>query len=89
MQGGQEIESQIRGPKGAPMALLEIEPLVSVTPFRQTELVFNKYVEHMVLKEVMVQGETTGATSVTASAEKRHRKEHGKPARVRHAAEKK
>ena len=80
---------EIRGQKGAPAALFEIEPLRSVTPFKQTELVFNKYAEHMVLKEVMVAGETEGASTVTTNAEKRHRKEHGKPIRVRHPAKKK
>jgi len=80
---------EIRGQKGAPAALFETEPLVTVTPFKQTELVFNKYAEHMVLKDVMVAGETTGATTVTANTEKRHRKEHGKPTRVRHPAKKK
>ncbi len=80
---------EIRGPKGAPAAMFEVEPLVSTTPFKQTELVFNKYAEHMVLKDVMVVGETTGATTVTTNTEKRHRKEHGKPTRVRHPAKKK
>ncbi len=80
-----EIQSQ----KGALAAMFAIEPLESVTPFKQTELVFNKYGNHMVLKEVMVVGETTGATTVTSMTEKRHRKEHGKPTRVRHPAKKK
>ncbi len=80
---------EIRGQKGSPAAVFEIEPLISVAPFKQTELVFNKYAEHMVLKEMMLQGETTGATTVTTNMEKRHRKDHGKPARVRHAAKKK
>ena len=79
---------EIRGQKGTPGALFEVEPLVSVTPFKLTELVFNKYAEHMVLKEAMVSGETNGVTTVTTNAEKRHRKDHGKPTRVRRSAKK-
>jgi hypothetical protein len=78
---------EVRGAaKGAPAAMFEVEPLVSVTPFKQTELVFNKYAEHMVLKDVMVAGTTIGDTTVTAHTEKRHRKEHGTPTKVRRPA---
>ena len=78
---------EVRGTaKGAPAAMFEVEPLVSVTPFKQTELVFNKYAEHMVLKDVMVAGTTIGDITVTANTEKRHRKDHGAPTKVRRPA---
>ena len=78
---------EIRGEaKGAPSAFFEVEPLVTVARFKQTELVFNKYAEHMVLKDIMVAGTTIGDTTVTAHTEKRHRKEHGAPTKVRRPA---
>ncbi len=80
---------EIRGQRGSPNALIEVEPLVSVTPYRQTELVFNKYGNNMVLKEVMVAGESQGVSTVTTHLEKRHRRASGKPTRVRHPAKKK
>ena len=80
---------EIQSEKGAPQALFEVEPLVSVTPFKQTEIVFNKYGNNLVLKEVTVAGETAGVTTVTSHLEKQHRKAFGKPTRVRHPARKK
>jgi hypothetical protein len=80
---------EIQSEKGAPEALFEVEPLVSVTPFKQTEVVFNKYGDNLVLKEVAIAGQTTGVTTVTTHLEKRHRKAFGKPTRVRHPAKRK
>jgi hypothetical protein len=80
---------EIQNEKGSPEALFEVEPLVSVAPFKQTELVFNKYGNNLVLKEAMIAGETSGITTVTSHLEKRHRKAFGKPTRVRHPAKKK
>ncbi len=81
---------EIQNEKGTPEALVEVEPLDTVAPFKQTEITFNKYGNNMVLKEVTVAGETIGVTTVTSQLEKRHRKAFGrKPTRVRHPAKKK
>ena len=80
---------EITGEKGKPGALFDVEPIDSVAPFKQTELVFNKYGNNMVLKEVTVAGGTTGINILTSHLERRHRKAFGKPTRVRHPAKKK
>ncbi len=79
---------EIRGAKGSPSAFVEVEALASATPYKQTEIIFNKYAEHMVMKEVMVAGLSSGVMMFTSHAEKIHRTDHGKPTRVRHAAQK-
>ncbi len=80
---------EIRSQKGPAAAVIEVEPLDTVTPFKQTELVFNKYGNNLVLKEITVAGEMNGVTTITTPLEKRHRKAYGKPTRVRHPAKKK
>ena len=80
---------EIRSEDGRHGALVEVEPLDTDTPFKQTELVFNKYGNNMVLKEVTVAGGTTGINILTSHLERRHRKAFGKPTRVRHPAKKK
>lgn len=80
---------EIQSEKGTPDALIDVEPLDTVTPYKQTDVVFNKYGNHMVLKEVTIAGDLTGITTMTSNMEKRHRKAFGKPTRVRHSARKK
>jgi hypothetical protein len=74
---------EIRAVKGAHSAFFEVDPMVSVTPYQQTELTFNSYGDHLVLKDITVQGVKTGATTVVAFAETRHKKAHGTPGKVR------
>jgi hypothetical protein len=79
---------ELRGVKGTPSVFFDVEPLESLTPFKKTELVFNRYGDKLVLKSIMVEGETTGATSITGTLEKRHRKAFGAPTKVTRPATK-
>ena len=80
---------QIQGQKGTPSALFDVTELDSVTPFKQTDLVFNKYGNNLVLKSIKVEGETIGATTVMSELERHHAKTYGKPTKVSHTATKK
>jgi hypothetical protein len=59
-----------------------VEPIESADPYKQTQVVFNKYADHLVLKEAMIEGTLSGVLFQTSFAERRHRKDHGKPVRV-------
>jgi hypothetical protein len=80
---------ELRAANGSHGVMFEITPLDSVTPFKQTELVFNKYGNHLMLKSVKVEDETIGATTVTSELERRHAKSFGKPTKVTRPARKK
>ena len=80
---------ELRSANGSHALMFEITPLDSVTPFKQTELVFNKYGNNMVLKSIKVEDETVGATTLTSLLERRHVKTFGKPTKVSRPARKK
>lgn len=73
---------EITGAKGTPSILIQVEPIETTTPYKKTEVIFNKYADHMVLKEAMIEGTTSGIMTETSLAERKHRKDHGKPVRV-------
>jgi hypothetical protein len=80
---------ELRGASGSPGVLFDTVSIENVTPFKQTEILFHRYGNNLVLKSVMVAGETTGATSVTSHLERRHAKAFGKPTKVSRPAMKK
>ncbi len=80
---------EIRGATGSPAVMFEVVPIDSITPFKKTEVVFNKYGNNLVLKSIMIAGETTGSTSITSHVERRHAKTFGKPTKVSRPAMKK
>ena len=80
---------EVRGAKGVPSVFFEVEPLESLAPFTKTEITFNRYGRNLVLKSIMVEGETSGATSIAQHVERQHRKASGKPTKVTRPATKK
>ena len=79
----------IQGQKGTPSVLFDVTELDSVSPFKQTDLIFNKYGNILVLKSIKVAGETIGVTTVMSELERNHFKTHGKPVKVTFTAKKK
>jgi hypothetical protein len=73
---------EITGAKGSPSIMIEVDPIETNNPYTRTQVIFNKYADHLVLKEAMIEGTTSGIMTETSLAERKHRKDHGKPVRV-------
>jgi hypothetical protein len=66
--------------------IFEITPRTTINLPKESEVVFRKYGDKFVLKDVWVVGEETGAEAVTARAESHHMKHGPKPTEHRVAA---
>jgi len=73
---------EIANPAGSISVLIEVEALDVRSPARRTVVTFNKYGQNLVLKSIAVEGQETGALSSTETAERRHMRRSGKPAKV-------
>lgn len=73
---------ELRNDKGARALFFEVVEVDSDTPFKQTEVLFNKYGNNLVLKSIRVQGQLIGDTTVISHAESSYSKNSGKPTKV-------
>jgi hypothetical protein len=80
---------ELQAVKGPEAVMFEVTELESGVPFNQTEVVFNKYGNNLVLKSIKLEGEDIGATTVTSHLERRHAKSFGKPTKVSRPAKQK
>jgi len=78
---------ELHGVDGPPRVLFEVVPIDTLTRFKETELVFNKYGNNLVLKSIRPEGEASGATTLTSHAERRNAMTSGKPTQVSRSGE--
>ena len=79
---------ELRAASGKPSVLFEVDPLYNAAASKSTELQFNKYGNNLVLKNILVEGQSQGDTTVTTPTENRHRKASGKPSVISRIAKK-